>query len=449
MTSLASVTPSNVPTISEIKQISQLGKGGFGTAYLVTSTGNQKSVIKVVNTDYPYAQYGLAPQEIMLTCSYRHPNIARGVGVELAENIHPSFRNRGLAVALKLYDQDLDGYMNTQVQERKERMKNVAKIILDLIHGYKALRELGWVHLDMKPQNTLIKLDPFQLVISDFGSCRPLSSKESSRQGLATGTPFFMPPEAKTADGDLKFLIDYDEKFDMYSLGVTFRLIYQVWPEFFERDSLKLFTAQALLGLTKAKAERWTFNDLLSSDFYTYLARLEPSRKYVSPKPRLRDYSPTPLNAQISIMLKQEVEQLADRARRTTHPVLGTLFRHIKVEIISRARQYLVGVDRPSRAIVQAALRIGYKLTQTAEIGTAEFFGLSTSQTADVIQAEEQILLSRYQNMEANSSFDFVGDINEFAKTLEGPVSLIASPTPLLSTNAGGKDLSIINLLRD
>lgn len=442
---MLSVTPETVPKGEEVEGIEELGSGGFGTIYKVTSTGGKKSVIKVVNKSYPLNDYGYSPQEILLSCSYRHPNLARGIGVEKAERIHPAFRNRGLAIALKLYDGGLDNYIN---KKRAEGKNNVAKIVLDIIHGYKAIRELGWIHLDIKPQNMLVSYDPFNLVIADFGTCRPVVRSYDSRQGVATGTPFFMPPETKDAKGDMKFLIDYDEKFDMYSLGVTFGLIYQAWPQFFERDSLKLFTARALSGLTKSKDQRWSLSDLLQSDFYAYLARLEPNRKYVSPRPTISEFKATDPSPEMEALLKQEIDRLANRAKSARGAIQQTLFKHISVEIISRARQYLVGTQDARGAdrigLVRAALRTAYKLIQTAELKTSDFFGEPSD---GIIKYEEELLLARYKNMEANSSFDYVGDLEEFSKSLTGPVSLTLSPSPLLSTNAGGKDVSIATLV--
>src|SRR5581483_2836917 len=164
------------------------------------------------------------------------------------------------------YEHNLSDYLHLPESE-----KNIYKIVLDIIHGYKALRELGWLHLDIKPDNMLVRTrEPFALVISDFGTCRPVAHAKDARTGIAAGTPYFMPPETRDEKENIKQIIDYDEKFDMYSLGVTLQYLAQQWSESFSVDSLNLFAAQAFTALVAPHSRRWTLSDLLQSDFYNY-----------------------------------------------------------------------------------------------------------------------------------------------------------------------------------
>src|SRR5436190_6662512 len=100
---LASVTPEKLSEIKQIKSITKLGQGGFGAAYSIVSQDNKRSVIKVVNPDFNIAQYGYSPQEIMISCSYRHANLMRGIGVARASDFHPSFKDRGIAIVMSQY----------------------------------------------------------------------------------------------------------------------------------------------------------------------------------------------------------------------------------------------------------------------------------------------------------------------------------------------------------
>lgn len=48
--------------------------------------------------------------------------------------------------------------------------EEVASIIYDIIQGYKAIREKGYIHRDVKPKNILRKGKNFK--ITDFGFAR-------------------------------------------------------------------------------------------------------------------------------------------------------------------------------------------------------------------------------------------------------------------------------------
>lgn len=84
------------------------------------------------------------------------------------------------------------------------------------IHG------VGIVHRDLKPENMLFEKGSDVLKIIDFGIA--VRKKEGERLTSRIGTPYYIAPEV--------LLKDYDERCDMWSLGVIVYMIVGFRPPF-------------------------------------------------------------------------------------------------------------------------------------------------------------------------------------------------------------------------
>lgn len=477
---VGTITPEDVPTAQEVKSITKLGEGGFGAAYSLELKGGKRSVIKVVNPTYPIADYGYSPQEIMLSNSYRHPNLVHGIGLVRASDIHRSFRGRGLAIVLSQYDTDLLHYLNN-LELREEVNQNRYKIALNVIHGYRAMRELGWLHLDIKPQNMLVRRrikEPkvpsesneareITVVLADFGTAKPAAKAGDRRTGLSIGTPMFMPPEAKAGQS----IINFDEKFDIYSLGVTLDQIFltAILPPAF--SELKKLTLPKLVA---RHAERWTLDNLLSSDFYSYLSKMSPDTRYESPQRLNVDIlSSTELvdkasrqAARLYPLIIQEAKKLSKRFS-TLGSLLGDVLRNVSIEVVMRAQilswMNLSGVDpticlvppcgsQESTITARVLLWIAYKMVHTAEVRCSSFFGPEVD-CKTILAYEEQFMINNYDALPSCSLFDLAASkdelvLNAGARSKEQVPRIFTSLNPLglLSLNAGGKNVTLVDV---
>jgi calcium-dependent protein kinase len=95
----------------------------------------------------------------------------------------------------------------------------------------------GIVHRDLKPENILLEpdLDFNKMKIIDFGTAIPFDTNGKRRITELLGTPYYIAPEVLARH--------YNEKCDIWSIGViTFMLLSGKAP-FFGDDDEKIFEA--------------------------------------------------------------------------------------------------------------------------------------------------------------------------------------------------------------
>ncbi|MCK6470499.1 MAG: protein kinase [Planctomycetes bacterium] len=100
------------------------------------------------------------------------------------------------------------------------------QLLLQAAKGLQVAHEKGLVHRDIKPDNLLLSKDHKTLRIVDFGLVMESSSNtQLTATGACLGTPQYMSPEQ--ADGE-----QADARTDIYSLGVTFFMVFTGQPPF-------------------------------------------------------------------------------------------------------------------------------------------------------------------------------------------------------------------------
>lgn len=120
------------------------------------------------------------------------------------------------------------------VQMKKYGEVDARRLARRLLGAVEAIHRRGIVHRDIKPHNLLLRSedDNADILLSGFGfACRV-----PGPQSLTTrcGTPSYVPPEV------LKN-IPYDERADMWSVGVILYVILCGYPPFVDKDQSELF----------------------------------------------------------------------------------------------------------------------------------------------------------------------------------------------------------------
>jgi serine/threonine protein kinase len=95
-------------------------------------------------------------------------------------------------------------------------------LIKQLADGLRAMRELNWVHRDLKPGNLLLSsnnIEDATLKIGDFGFARDLAPESLAETWV--GSPLYMAPEILSRESG-----GYDAKADLWSVGcILFELV--------------------------------------------------------------------------------------------------------------------------------------------------------------------------------------------------------------------------------
>ena len=210
----------------EILQV--LGEGGFGFVAKVKSKKNMQiyamktyDLSKIEDPDF--LKYYI--NESLFMKELKHPNVCR---------LYTSFKeNNIIYMIMEFMDNGdlytyLDANMKLQKSIKEEKLWNIFE---QCLKGLVYIHSKGIIHRDIKPANFLINNEG-QVKLSDF-NVSALSNIEKAKyftknmdkeqellnQMTQVGSGNFQAPEVKENDNEN---LSYNEKIDIYSLGITF-----------------------------------------------------------------------------------------------------------------------------------------------------------------------------------------------------------------------------------
>ena len=199
----------------------KLGKGSYGSVYLATHrlTRDERAV-KVMNVDRVTSYYlRKLHTEICILKEVDHPNIIK------LQDVFFGRRSVYLVTDLcrggELYELLTSGKSQGFVfrEDRAGRLMN------DMMSAVKYLHSIGIVHRDLKLENFLFEGNSSNspLILIDFGLSKHYDSIERMRQRV--GSCYYTAPEVLSGD--------YDERCDVWSLGVICYMLLSGTPPFY------------------------------------------------------------------------------------------------------------------------------------------------------------------------------------------------------------------------
>jgi len=154
----------------------------------------------------------------------------------------------------------LDGGCLTPVVEdmNLDIPENVIGYILrETLQGIYSLHKRGIIHRDIKSDNILIEKDTAAIKLTDFGYSCQLTQEKRMRESRV-GTLYWMAPELLKGDNK------YNEKWDIWSLGVFAFELAQGFPPFPKKGTQKtIYHILSRPSPTLAVPEKWS--DLFNS----------------------------------------------------------------------------------------------------------------------------------------------------------------------------------------
>ena len=224
---------------SDFEKIKELGKGSFGSVYLVRRKEDQKiyALKSVYLQKLNKKEQQNSVNEVRILASVNHPNV---IGYKEA---FWDDKDNSLNIVMEYAD---DGDLQTKINKmRREKLRFEENLIwsysIQMIEGLKALHDKKIMHRDLKSANIFLVKDKYQCKIGDMNVSKVIKEKESLTQ---TGTPYYASPEVWRDE-------PYSYKSDLWSIGCVIYELCNLRPPFKGKDLDELF-----LNVCKGKPER-------------------------------------------------------------------------------------------------------------------------------------------------------------------------------------------------
>ena len=203
--------------------VKKIGDGGFGLVKLaVQNNTNAKRAIKSINVTQSM-DTGKLMDEVNILKTLDHPNI-----VKVFEVIQDT---KYLNIVMEYCS---GGELFDKIKASNGFSENIAaKYMLDIVSAVKYCHSVQIVHRDLKPENILFEniTNDARLKIIDFGTSQYFKPKERMRKFI--GTSYYIAPEVIDKN--------YDQKCDVWSLGVILYIMLCGLPPFYSRIESEIY----------------------------------------------------------------------------------------------------------------------------------------------------------------------------------------------------------------
>ncbi|ANZ74927.1 BA75_02981T0 [Komagataella pastoris] len=235
MSKLRSVVVHDTDPVPYFQMIEKAGQGASGSVYLAKSKRTNSNVaIKQIDLQ-KQARKELIVNEILVMKDSRHKNIVNFLEAYLRNSYE-------LWVVMEY----MEGGSLTDIIENNNSLKEsqIATICLETVKGLQFLHRKHIIHRDIKSDNVLLDSQG-NVKLTDFGFCAKLTDQKTKRATMV-GTPYWMAPEVVKQK-------EYDEKVDVWSLGIMAIEMIEGEPPYMNEEPLKALYLIATNGTPKLK----------------------------------------------------------------------------------------------------------------------------------------------------------------------------------------------------
>lgn len=193
-----------------------LGAGGYAEVKkaIHKASNTVRAIKSVITTDCNKDEIEKLMKEVSILKKLDHQNVIR---------IYEVYKNKThLYIVTELCT---GGELFDRIQKIKKFSENqAAKYMLDIVSAVMHCHQRGIVHRDLKPENILFEdnTENAKLKLIDFGTSQYLQRNHKMKKTI--GTYYYMAPEVISGN--------YDEKCDIWSLGVILYILLSGSPPF-------------------------------------------------------------------------------------------------------------------------------------------------------------------------------------------------------------------------
>jgi len=204
----------------------------------------------------------LITSEIQIMKMTRHNNIVGYIDAYIVDN------NKKLWIAMEYMDQGCLTEVLEQFEVFRMSEPEISWVCGEVLKGLHYIHSRHRIHRDIKSDNLLIS-SIGQVKIADFGYAAQLS-KEKQKRNTVVGTPYWMAPELIRGH-------DYDNKVDIWSLGIVVMEMAEGDPPYMEFPPLRSLFLISTRGIPELKEpSRWSSG---FRDFVKLCLRTDPDER--------------------------------------------------------------------------------------------------------------------------------------------------------------------------
>ena len=230
--------------------IEKAGQGASGNVYLAEMISEGKKIaIKQMDLNVQ-PRKELIINEILVMKDSQHKNIVNFLDSYLIGDSE-----------LWVIMEYMEGGSLTEIIENNEfklSERQIATICFETLKGLQHLHKKHIINRDIKSDNVLLD-SKGNVKITDFGFCAKLTDQRNKRATMV-GTPYWMAPEVVKQK-------EYDEKVDVWSLGIMTIEMIEGEPPYLNEEPLKALYLIATNGTPKLKKP-----ELLSNSIKKFLS---------------------------------------------------------------------------------------------------------------------------------------------------------------------------------
>ncbi|KAA0193748.1 M4K3 [Fasciolopsis buskii] len=246
----------------EYKLIQSIGTGTYGEVYKALRLRTKElAAVKIIKIDAKDDVRAIL-QEIQTLRDCKHSNIVQFFG--------SYFRNNKLWICMEFCGgfsmQDIYTNIRRPIEENC-----IAFVTRETLRGIEYMHKAGKIHRDIKGANILLTNDG-EVKIADFGVAAQITQTIQRRNSFI-GTPYWMAPEVAAVERKG----GYDEKCDIWALGITAMEYAELQPPLFDLHPMR---ALRILGMRSYKPPTLRNKAAWSAKFHSFLkAALTKSEK--------------------------------------------------------------------------------------------------------------------------------------------------------------------------